>query len=151
MRLQLKYEPTIENAPQFGSDVVASTKEITGADLDYSVASLAAVDEILEGFRRDKLRSDQIAETLFSFGCYVGEVFVRQMGAAWRSATDTKMAGMSGFPLVIQTGPDSFCNPIGKVFKRVDNGIEDSLPYFYQVFAKPDETKRDAKRDAKNA
>ncbi len=26
------------------------------------------------------------------------------------------------------------CNPIGKAFKRLENGPEDSLGYFYQVF-----------------
>ena len=50
---------------------------------------------------------------------------------------ETAMANFAGFPLVIQTGPEKFCNPIAKAFKRVDNGIEDHLPYFFQVFGIP--------------
>jgi hypothetical protein len=137
MRLRLKYEPTVENARRFAADIVASAKKVSGIDLDYSVASLEAVDGILENFRRQRVKSDQIAETLFGFGCYVGEVFVRQATAAWRLAVETGTPGVFGFPLVIQTGSASYCNPIAKVFKRVDNGVEGSLPYFFQVFAKP--------------
>jgi hypothetical protein len=47
------------------------------------------------------------------------------------------MKGFASAPMVIQTGPESCCNPIDKVFKRMENGEEDSLPYFYLGFAKP--------------
>ncbi|MGV0676756.1 hypothetical protein ABQE62_11185 [Mycolicibacterium fortuitum] len=33
-------------------------------------------------------------------------------------------------------------NPIGKAFKRVDNGGTDSVAYFYSVFAADIETER---------
>jgi hypothetical protein len=135
MRLRLKYEPTPKNAPKFASDIIAAAAKISGVQLDYSVASLKAVDDIIEGMRKDGCTSQQVAETLFGFGCYVGEVFVRHAGSQWQNAAETSMAGFAGFPLVIQLGKDSFCNPIGKVFKRLDNGEEDNLPYFYRVFA----------------
>jgi hypothetical protein len=137
MNLRLKYPPTVENAAKFAADIVASTQRIKGVVLDYSVASLQAVDDILEQFREGGGKSGQMAETLFGFGCYVGEVFVRNAGGSWTLTAETKMAGMAGFPLVIQTGPVTFCNPIAKVFKRLDNGIEDNLPYFFQVFSRP--------------
>jgi hypothetical protein len=142
MKLNLKYPPTPENAANFAADIAAAAFRISGAKLDYSVGSLQPVDDILEKMRGDGVKSTQVAETLFGFGCYVGEVFVRNVAAIWRNSADTKMAGMPGFPLVIQTGADAFCNPIGKAFKRVDNGIEDSLPYFYQVFSKPHESSK---------
>lgn len=135
MRLQLNYSPTPENAPKFASDIVCSAAEICGVRLDYSIASIQAVDEIVEGFRQEGCTSDQIAETLFGFGCYVGEVFVRHAGGKWRVSSKTPMAKGAGFPLVIELNEDHFCNPIGKVFKRLENGDEDSLPYFYQVFS----------------
>jgi hypothetical protein len=134
MRLQLKYPPTVENAPKFAADMVGAAAEISGVDLDYSVASLKAVDEIVEGLRQDGCTADQIGETLFGFGCYVGEVFVRHAGGKWRNAAETSMAKFAGFPLVIELGKESLCNPIGKVFKRRENGEADGLPYFYQVF-----------------
>jgi len=134
MQLRLKYPPTVENAPKFAADIVASAAEISGVDLDYSVASLKTVDNIVEGMRQDGCTSDQIAATLFGFGCYVGEVLVRHAGGNWRNTDETSMAELVGFPLVIELGKDCLCNPIGKVFKRLENGESDSLPYFYQAF-----------------
>lgn len=134
MQLRLKYSPTAENAPMFAADMIGPAAEISGANLDYSVASLQAVDDIVEGLRQDGCTPDQIAETLFGFGCYVGEVFVRNSGGKWRNTDETSMAGLAGFPMVIELGQESFCNPIGKVFKRLENSEEDSLPYFYHVF-----------------
>jgi len=134
MQLRLKYPPTVENAPKFAADMVGSAAEISGVDLDYSVASLKAVDDIVEGLWQDGCTPDQIAEALFGFGCYVGEVFVRYAGGKWRNAAETSMAKLAGFPLIIELGKESLCNPIGKVFKRLENGEADSLPYFYQVF-----------------
>jgi hypothetical protein len=75
---------------------------------------------------------------LFGFGCYVGEVFVRNAGGKWRNSAETPLAELAGLPLLIELGTESFCNPIGKVFKRLENGEVDSLPYFYQVFTTRD-------------
>lgn len=134
MRLRLKYPPTPENAPKFAADIVGAAADISGVVLDYSADGLKDVDDIIEGMRRDGCTSEQVAETLFGFGCYVGEVFVRQAGGRWRNTADTAMADLAGFPLVVELGEEHFCNPIGKVFKRLDNGEEDNLPYFYQAF-----------------
>jgi hypothetical protein len=134
MRLRLKYSPTVENAAKFATDMIGPAAEIGGVKLDYSIASLQAVDDIIEGMRQDGCTADDIAETLFGFGCYVGEVFVRNAGGKWRSAAETSMAKLAGSLLVIELSSETFCNPIGKVFKRLENGEEDSLPYFYQVF-----------------
>jgi hypothetical protein len=133
MKLCLKFEPTPENAPRFAADIVLAATEVSGANLDYTIDSLRQVDAIIESLRSDGVSSDQIAETLFGFGCYVGEVIVRRAEGRWRAAAETPMAELGGFPLVVQHGRDSFCNPIGKVFKRLANGPEDSIAYFYQA------------------
>ncbi len=133
MHLHLKYKPTPENASKFASDIIDAAKEISGISLDYSVTSLHDVDNIIESMRQDDCTADQVSETLFGFGCYVGEVFIHQVGSQWRNANDTSIATLTNFPLVIELSNDHFCNPIGKVFKRLDNGEEGSLPYFYRV------------------
>jgi hypothetical protein len=38
--------------------------------------------------------------------------------------------------MVFELYDGSSCNPLGKVWKRLTNGEEDSLAYFYKVFAK---------------
>lgn len=138
MELRLNYPPTAENAAKFAEDMVGPAAEISGVDLDYSVASLEAVDNIIESMRQDGCTSDQVSGALWGFGCYVGEVFVRQAGGKWRNTAETGMADIAGFPMVVQLGEEKFCNPIGKAFKRLENGDEDYLPYFYKVFTSKD-------------
>jgi hypothetical protein len=134
MQLRLKYAPEPENAARFAADIVALAAEVSGAELDYMPDSLTAVDDILEGFRTEGVTSDQVAATLFGFGCYVGEVLARNGGGIWRKATDREV-GLFGFPLVIEMPSKRVCNPIGKAFKRLENGPEENLPYFYSGFA----------------
>jgi len=94
--MTLKYDVTPENAPLFARAIVASTAKITGDVLDYSVASLEAADRIIENLRAKGGTIDQYAETMFCFGCYVGEVFVHHAGGRWLAATEEqiKMLGM---------------------------------------------------------
>jgi uncharacterized protein DUF6278 len=139
MKLRLMFPPTPEFAAKHAELMVRTAKEISGVDLDFTPGSLVAVDEIVEQFRQDGITEQQIGETLFGFGCYVGEVLVRQNGAVWRASEDTPMRDSAGFQMVVDLGSEKFCNPIGKVFKRLKNGPEDSLPYFYQVFTQRDQ------------
>jgi len=85
MELKLQFPPTPEHAAQHAELMVPAAREVSGVLLDYSPESLLAVDGIIEKFRRDGVPADRIASTLFCFGCYVGEVFVRNAGARWRS------------------------------------------------------------------
>jgi hypothetical protein len=135
MKLALKFPPTPEFAAQHAELMVQAAKDVSGVDLDFSPESIATVDEIVEQLRQDGVTEEQVGETLFGFGCYLGEVLVRRNGAVWRASDDTPMRDAAGFQMVVDLGSDRFCNPIGKVFKRLANGQEDSLPYFYQLFA----------------
>jgi hypothetical protein len=134
MQLMLKYPATPENASRFAADIADAARNVSGVHLDLSPKSLSLVDNILEELRADGLAPNQIAETLFGFGCYVGEVFVRNGGGKWKNTDDTQLKGLGGFSLVVELPSGAVCNPIGKAFKRLENGAEDSLEYFYQVF-----------------
>jgi hypothetical protein len=134
MQLRLKYPPTPEFAMQHADLCVQSARDVSGVVLDYSVESLELLDDIIESFRESGVTAGQVAETLFTFGCYVGEVFVRNSNGKWRKAEETSFGQYASFPMIVQLGLDNFVNPIGKVFKRFKNGKEDYLPYFYHVF-----------------
>ena len=85
-------------------------------------------NEILEDFRKQGCDADEIPETLFGFGCYVGEVFVQHAGFKWRFPTHEELEAF-GMPLLVER--DGFpINPIGKVFKQMRYGEADSLYYF---------------------
>jgi hypothetical protein len=130
---RLKYDPTPENAHLFAEDMVQATKKIDGRDLDYSRASLDVLDEVLEGFRADGTTADQVRETLFGFGCYLGEVIVRHAGGKWRPTGETAAANVESLPLVVELPSGSVLNPLGKVFKRVQLGPGENVGYFYDA------------------
>ncbi|NEQ46536.1 MAG: hypothetical protein F6K00_24540 [Leptolyngbya sp. SIOISBB] len=134
MKINLKYEATPENAKLFAADIVAATQDISGILLDYSPQGVQAVDDIIENLRSGDSSMEDLATTLFEFGCYLGEVFVRNHGAIWKVSSETSFQGMTSMPLLIEMPNGGIGNPIGKVFKQFDNGEEDSISYFYDVF-----------------
>jgi len=135
MELKLPYPPIAENAAVHAAIAVNAAWEISRVDLDYSVQSLNRVDEILEEFRRRGTPVASVTGTLCNFGCYVGEVFVRHAQGSWVDLEHSPMTGAGSQYIVIELPAQLFCNPIGKVFKRLENGEEDSVAYFYKVFA----------------
>lgn len=138
VRLNLQFAPRPEYAVQHAESIVKAANKIDGVDLDFSPGSLEAVDRIVLEMRTEGVAMEQFGETLFSFGCYVGEVFVRNNDAKWFLTEETPMKGFAAAPMVVKLGPDRHCNPIDKVFKLLENGTEDSVVYFYQVFRKSD-------------
>lgn len=134
MLLRLKYPPEPANAARFAADIALSAAQVSGVELDYTPHSLSLVDEIIEGFRSDGVTSDQVAETLFGFGCYAGEVLIRHADGIWRHAT-RREADLFGFPMGVELPTRRVCNPIGKAFKRLEDGPADSIQHFYHVFA----------------
>ncbi len=133
MNIRLPKPPIPKNAKGYAEIAVSAANNIDNVELDYSPESLEIVDSILGRFHQDQAPVDQIGAVLFAFGCYVGEVLVRQAGGRWRKEKETEMRGVAGFFIVVELPDGKICNPIGKVFKRVQDGEEDSLPYFYQI------------------
>ncbi|MFI0409213.1 hypothetical protein [Actinomadura sp. 3N508] len=132
MDLSLKYEPVPANASRFAVDIVQSASDISGVRLDYTVASLDAVDGIVQEIRQDGSPVEAVAETLFGFGCYVGEVLVREGGGHW-VAPDEREAELVAFPFVVSFRDGRWANPLGKVFKRFEEGADHNVRYFATV------------------
>jgi hypothetical protein len=70
-------DPIPENAPAFAASIVESAQRISGVSLDYSIESLPWLESIIDSFRADGVVAEDIVDTLFCMGCYVGEIFVR--------------------------------------------------------------------------
>jgi hypothetical protein len=132
--MRLRYPATPENAAQFADDMVLASKRAGAKALDYTPDSLSTVDEIMDRFRASGDRVDDNPEALFSFGCYVGEVFVRHAGAKWRRVEQTPLADVESSPLVLEMPNGNILNPVGKVFKRLELGPGESVRYFYAAF-----------------
>ena len=77
-------------------------------------------------------------------GCYIGEVFVRHARGRWTEGTRSQLGRIlkRGNHWMIVTLPgkvgDREVNPIGRAFKRVENGEPDSIVYFLHVLARPE-------------
>lgn len=133
IRIDLRYDPTPENAPRFAQDMVDAARELSRIELDWTPASLHRVDHIIGRFVDNGDRVEAMGATLFGFGCYVGEVFVRSDGWRWCSTPETKMAGFAVAPLVVVRASGDVANPIDKVFKRARDGRDENLAYFFHV------------------
>lgn len=131
MKVSLKYAPVAENSPRFADDVVRVSAEIFGIRLDFSPQSLEAVDRIVSGMRRDGAPLEAVSATLFGFGMYVGEVFVRNSHARWVDLEEGPRRAF-GHPLGIRMPDDRIWNPIGKVFEEFTDGGEGLLFAFYR-------------------
>jgi len=136
MRLRLQHPPTPEFAPAHAQIAVDAARDIDHVTLDYSPASLAEVDRILGKFHMEGLTADQIGETVFSFGCYVGEVLVRNNTGKWvmpRKSVLSKLGFGDSTMMMVELPNGGVWNPIMKAFKLLENGEAASVAYFYQV------------------
>lgn len=135
MELRLNYPPEPEYAQHLAATCVDAAERISGLKLDYSVESLHLVEKQLDAFSRQGMQSDQIASTLFCFGCYVGELLVQRLGGRWVKSGKSKLAELTPWPMVVEMSNGDCWNPIGKVFKRFDDGQGEDLTYFFNLAA----------------
>src|SRR5580765_8088889 len=132
MELRLPHPPTAEWMPDHASSAVAAAARVDGIELDYSVDSLDEVDGILGRFHDEGLASSRIAETVFVFGAYIGDVIVRQNGGRWVQLPGDHPLG-NDWPMVEIDSKHLVLNPVGKAFKRVDSGPVESVSQFYKA------------------
>jgi hypothetical protein len=130
---ELSWELTPENAPRLAAAAVSLVQEMEELRLDYSVDSLKVIDHIIGRFHDEGSKVEVVHGTLLLFGCYVGEVFVKNARASWCVATRDQYEKFFGVELILDQGNGNFANPLGKVVKRLQNGEVDQLAYFYHV------------------
>jgi hypothetical protein len=116
--------------PRLAADVVAMAREGARIRLDYSPASLALVDRIIDGIRRECPPAEAVAPALRGFGAYTGEVLHKTAGAVWVDF-DADERDIFGQPFGIRTADGRAWNPLGKAVKRYHSGPRDSLRLFY--------------------
>jgi hypothetical protein len=120
---------TAESGPLLAGDVVALAGRGGRLTLDYSVRSLALVDRVIEGIRRQGTPGESVKDELLGFGAYAGEVLVRGAGGEWVDF-DEDQRRLFTYPFGVRTPDGRVWNPLGKAFKRHANGPEDSLHRF---------------------
>lgn len=125
-------------APQLAAASVIFVEHKFGFRLPYTPESLILVDAIVDKIRSTGATEQQASGLLSGLGCYVGEVFVRNAKASWRSTAEMKMGESCRFPAVLAWPGPRACDPIGRVFQRFSRGAADSVALLYETTALSD-------------
>ncbi len=151
-----KMTPDIENKDEAMSDLSVMfhsfpeqptyrSNLLDPSRLDYSTESLALVDDYLDAIRADSELDTDYNRTVLRAGAYVGEVLRRLAEPrTWRwldfevaQALDPE--GWARYEksisscTILYRGERSYCFPLGKVAKFLENGREDSVKFFVEV------------------
>ncbi|WP_460106584.1 hypothetical protein [Streptomyces sp. YKOK-J1] len=130
MKFKLKYPPLAANGPEFAADIVGAARDISGAELDYSVQSLVVADELIHGIRAEGAPIEAVGGTLFGFGAYLGQVMLVQADMRWVDFDDRSRERF-GHAFGVAAADGSLWNPLAKGFDCFAG--EDSLHSFYRV------------------
>lgn len=99
-------------------------------NFDYSIKSLAEVDDLLEEMRDDALDEDIIYNIYTMVGSYVFETARRNYGGEYYWLQDEQqpilVAGEPDFSVTIKVWE--------KVRGRLENGVEDNIPFYIEGF-----------------
>jgi hypothetical protein len=139
LKLELRFPASPENAADHAQLAVEVALEEYEAPLDFSAGSLEDVDQYIESLREQGLNGEDVAELLFVFGCYLGEVMVRQLGGQWAATPLSSLRAISPWPMVVVLRGGSTWDPIGKAYMRLELGDSEYLPAYYALAAgRPD-------------
>lgn len=125
-------------------NVTPGSELLDASKLDFSVDSLAVVDQHLEAIRKLNLQDDDLLKFALRCGAYVGEVIRRNSKAKtyhWLDfeGASTLSRDVKGLGKCLSTvailwdGNAGFTFPLGKVLKYLENGSEDSVLFFAKV------------------
>ena len=131
MKLRLQYPAMPVNARDHAELALKVAREQYDTDLDYSPESLEWLDSEVDSLREDGLDAEEAAEALFVFGCYLGEVMVRNLGGSWAPTPRSPLKDVSPWPMVVTLPDGSAWDTIGKVYKRLELGDSEFLPTFF--------------------
>ncbi|MFI5807898.1 hypothetical protein [Streptomyces sp. NPDC051561] len=98
--------------------------------LDFSVRSLRIADLLVRELRADGAEQADVAPQLFGLGAYVGEVIVRNAGAAWVDLDSSQQKYFRQW-VGVRMADGMTRSPLGTVSNRFGGGFEESLEIYY--------------------
>ena len=135
MKLELRFPASPENAVDHAQLAVEVAREDYDESLDFSTGSLEDLDHHIEILREQGLTGEDVAELLFVFGCYLGEVMVRHLGGQWAATPLSSLRTISPWPMVVVLSDGSTWDVIGKAYRRLELGDSEYLPAYYAMAA----------------
>jgi len=125
----------------FADGAVEVAEKTYQVKLDYTEESLKRMEDIFDSLHKelpknfiDKflkrgLTEKQINSAAMMLGAYIGEVIRRSHGGEW--VKEDIMGEKDVITLKIN---ESRIFPTGKAYKRIVNGLEDDIWFYYKVF-----------------
>jgi hypothetical protein len=135
LKLELRFPASPANAADHAQLAVEVALEEYEEPLDFSPGSLEDLDQHIERLREQGMNGEDVAEILFVFGCYLGEVLVRQLGGRWAPTPLSSLRAISPWPMVVVLQDGSTWDPIGKAYVRLELGDTEYLPAYFKVAA----------------
>jgi hypothetical protein len=135
LKLELRFPASPENAVDHAQLAVEVAREDYDESLDFSTGSLEDLDHHIEILREQGLTGEDVAELLFVFGCYLGEVMVRHLGGQWAATPLSSLRTISPWPMVVVLSDGSTWDVIGKAYRRLELGDSEYLPAYYAMAA----------------
>jgi hypothetical protein len=127
----------------FAEEAVVNAKA-NGFTLDYSPASIERVEKVLEMLYAELPHdgapafsgqaADDALDTARVYGGYIGEVLRRSSGGEWLLDRETDPSDPNP-AIALQKGAKRVF-PVDKVMKRLFNGTQDNVWFYYQMLAK---------------
>jgi hypothetical protein len=110
-------------------EVVGFAKTTFKVKLDFSEKSIKEVEKILAALYEsitpeNKPTDNQLQSAAMLWGSYIGEVIRRNYGGEWQKTS----AG------IIFKIANAELYPLDKVYKRLTNGVEDNIEFYYETF-----------------
>ena len=130
---------TVRDARALAASAIPLAKQAENVDLDFSPASLEAIDNIVLNMRDEGTPAAAAAQVLLVLGCYVGEVLVRNTDGLWDEPSAAEVQAGARVP-GIRGKSGRFYDPVGQVFRLMQEGGGESLAFYFAV------VKRDAAR-----
>jgi hypothetical protein len=119
----------------YALEAVNLAQAVSKRKLDFSEESVKVVEAILSQLHTELPREKRkplpevIDQVCNVYGAYIGEVMRRTMGGEW--VLDDKMSPGNKI-ISLRLGNTQTC-PSAKVYKRIMNGSEDDVWFYYRV------------------
>lgn len=112
-----------------GAVIAASTiNRVYGHEVTYVVDDLAFVDQVTSDIAATGSIEDK-HQTLAMFGFLVGEIMVRNDGAAW-VALDEQQQRANGVPIMLALPSGVLANPIAAIIRNAQDPVNRSAVAF---------------------
>lgn len=119
---------TAEGLRKIAEETALDAARNLGIRLDFTPGSLKTLDDAVDKFFEPG--GPVIAPTVMTFGAYLGEVVVRNLGGRWRPSESWEDAA------VVEIGKVAEVYPMRRMAKRMQEGRENSVEFWYETIAK---------------